>query len=82
MRHLSKALRAEVRAAEIKLTDEPNPFGLRNGEWRDLVSSIQDGDELWQFSSSKERWSRLTGRAGMALVRSGKIVEYLITVMN
>jgi hypothetical protein len=43
---------------------------------------MQPGDELWTFSSPAESWKYLAGRAGVALVRDGKPIKVVITLMN
>jgi hypothetical protein len=58
------------------------PFGALNDRWEALKARMQPGDELWTFQSSAESWRDLAGRAGVALVRKGAIVERLITMMN
>ena len=57
-------------------------FGGLNAEWEALKARMQPGDELWTFASSPESWRNLAGRAGIALVRNGQIVERLVTMMN
>jgi hypothetical protein len=39
-------------------------------------------DEVWDFSSSRDSWQHLAGRAGLALVRDGTVIETSVTVMN
>jgi hypothetical protein len=58
------------------------PFGFRNAEWEVLKASMQPTDELWTFSSPPAAWQALAGRAGIALVRQGKVVATIITLMN
>ena len=58
------------------------PFAGLNAEWEALKARMQPGDELWTFASSPESWRNLAGRAGIALVRNGQIVERLVTMMN
>jgi hypothetical protein len=43
---------------------------------------ILPGDEVWTFSTPAESWRRLGGRAGLALVRSGRIIALAVTAMN
>lgn len=50
--------------------------------WAELLDEHQDGDELWEFSSPARYWRRLAGRGGVALVRDGKIVVSVVTIMN
>jgi hypothetical protein len=58
------------------------PFGGRNAQWEALKARMQPGDELWTFSSSAQSWADLAGRAGVALVRHGEIIERIVTIMN
>jgi hypothetical protein len=39
-------------------------------------------DEIWEFSSSLESWQHLAGRAGVALVRDGTVIDACVTVLN
>jgi hypothetical protein len=77
---------AEAEAAHMVKNDwlgpDPVPFGFVNDKWRALVAEMQDGDELWAFSSSQESWARFGGRAGIALIRHGEVVRSLVTTMN
>jgi hypothetical protein len=77
---------AEAEAAHMVKNDwlgpEPVPFGFVNYKWRALLAEMQDGDELWEFSSSQESWARLGGRSGIALVRHGEVVRAVVTKMN
>jgi hypothetical protein len=58
------------------------PFGGQNDRWEALKTRMQPGDELWTFASSDQSWRDLAGRAGIALVRDGEIIDQLITMMN
>jgi hypothetical protein len=50
--------------------------------WDDLLSQMLPGDEIWEFSSSPESWERLCGSAGLVLIRDGRKVTTLLTVIN
>lgn len=58
------------------------PFGFNNGQWESLKAQMQPGDELWWFSTSAQTWKDLRGRAGIELVRHGKPIAVIITLMN
>lgn len=58
------------------------PFSADNHRWESLKSRMNAGDELWYFCSPPETWRHLAGRAGVALVRDGKVIETLIVLMN
>ena len=49
---------------------------------QELLNLMVPGDELWKFSSSRESWSNLCGRAGYVVLRNGEQVAHLTTVMN
>ena len=76
----------EVEAAHLyriaELGPDPVPFGFSNGRWLALLAQMQSGDELRAFRSSAASWRHLAGRAGVALVRSGKEVASIVTMMN
>jgi len=73
---------AEHMVTDSRLGDRPVPFGFSNSEWRELLAIMQDGDELWTFSTSNESWDNMAGRAGVSLVRGGKIIDSIVTRMN
>jgi hypothetical protein len=81
---------AEAEAAHPGINDEriqrfpdaAKPFGFRSGEWEALKAAMQPSDEIWTFSSSAKSWQDLAGRAGIALVRDGKPIKVLVTMMN
>jgi hypothetical protein len=51
-------------------------------KWRRLLApSMAPGDEIWEFSSHLPIWDCLEGRAGIALVRDGKIVDSITTMI-
>jgi hypothetical protein len=87
---LNRGANEETRRARLEfarsrgapLTGGPVPFGFMNREWRELVASMLDGDELWEYRSSDESWNHLAGRAGIALVRKGEIVDAITTALN
>ncbi len=77
---------AEVEAAHMvgvpALGSDPVPFGFCNHQWRAILAQMQPGDELREFCSSPESWQHLAGRAGIALVRAGREVASIVTVLN
>ena len=81
-----KTTRLEVEALHTISIPELGPlpvaFGFQNAEWLEFIAKMQDGDELWRFTSSAGSWEHLCGRAGIALVRRGEIVDSIVTVMN
>ncbi len=61
---------------------EPLAFGFMNDQWLNLKYAAQENDELWYYSSSKESWERLAGRAGYVLIRGDIVVASIQTTMN
>jgi hypothetical protein len=51
-------------------------------EVQQLKLRMLAGDEIWAFSSPPETWQMLAGRAGVALVRDGRPIGYVVTLMN
>jgi hypothetical protein len=79
--------RISVEEAEAKhmvnlSTPKPIPFGMLNPAWREMVDSMKEGDELWEYSSSEAAWQHFAGRAGIALVRNGEVVDAITTSLN
>ncbi len=58
------------------------PFGALNAKWEALKADMQPNDELWTFSSPPRTWEDLAGRAGIALVRDGQVIEVIVTMLN
>ncbi|MCG3770316.1 MAG: hypothetical protein JW384_01462 [Nitrosomonadaceae bacterium] len=59
------------------------PFGFCHGLWQKrILNELKSGDELWEYSSHADSWEHWAGRAGIALVRNGEIVDCFTTVMN
>ncbi|WP_409267136.1 hypothetical protein [Massilia sp. BHUDP2] len=61
----------------------PNvPFGYLNAHWLRLKSMVQSGDEIVKYSTSKSSWQGLHGQRGFALLRSGCIINRLVTAQS
>lgn len=73
---------AEHMVSNRRLGPRPVPFGFQNDRWKALLARMVEGDELWEFSTPREDWHALAGRAGIALVRQGRIVDEIITLMS
>ena len=56
--------------------------GLLHEGWVNLRAKLQEGDELWFFSTPIEDWKHMCGRSGYSIVRNGDIVASCITIMN
>jgi hypothetical protein len=72
---------------EIKVTGCVLIFRIKflrgvNSKWRELLSMMQDGDELRTFSTNNESWDNMAGRAGVSLVRNGETIYSIVTKMN
>jgi hypothetical protein len=61
-----------------RLSSPPVP----NDRWRAFLSQMQEGDELWMFCTPLETWEHMAGRRGIALVRHGKWVAKIITLLQ
>lgn len=73
---------AENMVRNDRLGPDPVPFGFQREKWQRLVGQMREGDELWEFSSSPDSWHHLAGRAGIELVREGKVVDTIVTMMT
>lgn len=51
-------------------------------EWEAMKVRMLKDDELWLFDSPVEHWQELMGRRGIALVRRGKPIVHIVTMMN
>ena len=47
-----------------------------------FVAEMAPGDELWRFRSPAHTWANMAGWAGYSIVRDGKILRSLVTLMN
>jgi hypothetical protein len=43
---------------------------------------MEKGDEIWFWTSSEMSWKCLVGRAGIALVRDGNVIDAKVFLMN
>ncbi len=84
-------LTRKTTAAEVEATvmdpdhppeSYPVPLGPSLREWQRLAAQMRPGDELWEFCSPPETWEHLAGRAGLALVRDGAILDTIIMMVN
>ena len=60
----------------------PVPFGFCNHHWKELLTLMRDGDELWEFTSSPASWEHRCGRAGLTLLRNGEEVACVFTAIS
>lgn len=54
----------------------------KHRDWSNIKARMTERDELWEFSSPPEYWEGLAGRAGIALVREGRPIAHIVTMMN
>jgi hypothetical protein len=47
-----------------------------------FISKLEEGDELWRYSSPPQTWSNFCGSAGIAIVRNGSILVGCQLIMN
>jgi hypothetical protein len=48
----------------------------------EFMRLLQEGDQLWRFSSPPQQWAALAGRGGVALVRDGRLVAHIVTLLS
>jgi hypothetical protein len=58
------------------------PFGNQAVEWKQFKAGMIEGDEICSFCSPPDSKDDLAGRGGYALVRQGKVVRYIVTMLN
>jgi len=57
------------------------PVG-KKAQWQLIKARMVEGDECWYFNSAGDSWKNLVGRSGYAIVRDGKPIDGIITMMN
>ena len=77
-----KVSETEFEYSEEEISVNSDPFSLEAQDWNKLKAVMKVGDELWLFSTPKETWKNLCGRAGACIVRDGKIVRSEVSVLN
>lgn len=50
--------------------------------WQSIKAGLQEGDEVWIFESSPSSWSLMCGRAGICILRKGRVIESHVIIMN
>jgi len=76
------AERKEARDSMLKRGFDVSWFDEPDEETLYLKSQVKEGDELWCFRSDDESWNQLCGRAGVCIVRNGKIVTSWVSVLS
>jgi hypothetical protein len=57
--------------------------GLRSEPPREWAEGhMRPGDELWEYDTGGETWANLCGEIGYAVVRCGKVFEFIMLMMN
>jgi len=69
-------LMEEVSDSAIESDKRANPEVLR------MVRNRQPGDKVFRYQSPPETWAALLGRGGFAVVREGKPILCVDTVIN
>lgn len=77
-----KTIEANNLVSDDRLGPVPVVFGFQNEEWLRLKSQMLTGDILQEFKSPPDTWERLAGRQGFALVRDGKVIDTIVTMLN
>jgi hypothetical protein len=65
-----------------RMSSEEEQEVLKIPFFAELARNWQEGDELWKFSSPQEQWMAFAGRGGIALVRGGRSIAYVVTELN
>jgi hypothetical protein len=76
LRDRADSLPARRRLAENEISLDPLHHGLS------FELPPKPDDEVWEFSSSRDSWEHLAGRAGLALVRERTVIDAYVTMMN
>ena len=58
------------------------PFGNQVEEWEQFKAAMIEGDEVCCFCSPPDASGHLAGKGGYAILRQGKIVRSIVTMMN
>ncbi|GJD52963.1 hypothetical protein OPKNFCMD_5731 [Methylobacterium crusticola] len=74
----------EARRRRLTIEEAEAELGAPAGNerWRDMRAAMRPGDALWAFCSPMAEWRALAGRKGVALVRDGRTVMEIITMLN
>ena len=72
----------DIDEIESDWLNKSGPYGVPKEAWIKMKSQMIEGDEIRAFSAPEEYWKNLAGRAGYALVREGKVIASIVTMMN
>lgn len=71
---------------KFQLTVEQVESALKEGaladQWSAMKELASQSGEFWFFFSDPDSWQHLAGRAGYALVRDGKVIATIVTMLN
>lgn len=65
---------------EALIARPPNRAGA--GKLEAFLADAHPGDEIWRFRSPPDTWTKLCGRAGYGIVRDGRCVRIVVTMLN
>jgi hypothetical protein len=72
---------AETEPAHTVQNERPSS-PVWNDRWRAFLAQMQEGDELWTFCTPPETWEHMVGLGGIVLVRHGKMVSKIVTLLQ
>lgn len=61
-----------------RLRQLKKPFGFNNERWQQLKGLLQEGDELWEFCSSQQKWNALEVVHRLELVRKNQVIAEMV----
>lgn len=64
------------------LVETPGTTVPMDRDWHRITLRMVPGDELWTYSSPPEYWQGLAGRMGVALIRNGRPIGHVTSMMN
>ena len=72
----------DIDEIESDWLDKSGPYGVPREAWIKMKSQMVEGDDIRACSATADYWKNLAGRAGYALVRDGKVIASIVTMMN
>jgi hypothetical protein len=73
-------LQQQVSAADVE--KEIQGSARLMAQWDVMKAGMEPGDEIWHFTSPADSWKHLAGRAGYVILRAGRPVGAMLTMMN
>ena len=73
----SSELTEKVLLEDIELLKENG-----DGYVKELIAKMQDGDELWEWSTDNFSWLMFRGQGGFVIVRGSELIDPIVTVWN